>query len=236
VTTHHSRTAIATGTCLTFAVAVAVALGAVPRDAGTDAANVRTIGAAASHPVVAHVAAHHTAHAVTHHVVAHARHTAHVVQSHQTPTVAPAPTSASNLMSSLTVQPAAASLPADAANIKHPAHHKKRHHHKRRHHHHKPKPYIAPRTHPSASAVSSAISGLKQYVSSPFTPTASQVAQFGSSVCTAFDQNHTYAYVVNEITQKVHQIPFTSLKAGGADYVVKTAVTLYCPGYKSKVS
>jgi hypothetical protein len=237
VTTNRTRTAIASGTCLTLGVAVAVALGAVPRATSADGPSDRVIAAAASQSAVAQNAPHHLAPLVTHHAAAHLGRTAHLAQSHHAVTsTVTTPAAAGNLISTLTVQPAAASLPAEAANIKHPAHHKRKHHHKRRHHHHRAaKPTLAPRTTPSSSAVSNAIAGLRQYVNSPFTPTAKQVAQFGNDVCTAFDQGHTYSSVIGEVQQKVQQIPFTSLKSGGADYVVKTAVSLYCPGYKSKL-
>jgi hypothetical protein len=62
------------------------------------------------------------------------------------------------------------------------------------------------------------------------------VAQFGDAVCTAFDQNKSFSQVKAEILQQVKKVPFTTVTAGAADYVVKTAVSLYCPGYKSKVS
>ena len=65
---------------------------------------------------------------------------------------------------------------------------------------------------------------------------ASEVAQFGDAVCSAFDSNTSYAHVKAEIMDKVKQIPFTTVAAGAADYVVKTAVKLYCPGYSSRTA
>ncbi|MGN6474121.1 MAG: DUF732 domain-containing protein [Mycobacteriales bacterium] len=237
MTIQHTRTAIASGTCLTLGVAVAVALGAVPRVTGTDGAATSVVRAAASRPSVTHFAPSHSGHLVTHHATAHVRVAAPAATSAPVAGTATVPSPVSDLLSGLTVQPAAAAAaPASAANIRTHHHHHHRHHHKKKHHKQSSKPTLAPRTTPSASAVSSAIAGLRQYVNSPFTPTAKQVAQFGNDVCTAFDQGHTYSAVISEVEQKVHQIPFTSLKSGGADYVVKTAVSLYCPGYSSKVS
>jgi hypothetical protein len=236
VTTTHTRTAIAGATWLTFGLAVAAAIGVVPRATGSGEGVARLAAGPLSHAVRA-TSSHDAAAFMTRHALRVRPHALRGTARHAA--VSPANVrgvTARTLIAALTVQPvAASSTPSGSTNITQ-AHHKKRHHHKRRHHHPKPAaPTVAPRTHPSSAAVSNAISGLRQYVNSPFTPTASQVATFGNDVCTAFDQNHTYAYVVNEVEQKVHQIPFTSLKPGGADYVVKTAVALYCPGYASKV-
>ncbi|HVS68678.1 MAG TPA: hypothetical protein VHE56_09015 [Mycobacteriales bacterium] len=242
MTTHHSRTAIATGTCLTFGVAVAVAIGAVPQVSGTSSpATVSVAAPSAAHflRLPAHIAVAH--HAARH--VRHAAHSAHVATSTGSGAASSRPASnpASTYVSGFSAQPAdAGTTSAEAANIKHAVahHHKQRHHHKKRHHHHATttKPKLAPRTTPSASAVSSAIAGLRSYVHTPFTPTSAQVGQFGDEVCSAFDQNETFAHVKSVILAKVKQLPFTTVSAGAADYVVKTAVALYCPGYKSKVS
>ncbi|HVV76446.1 MAG TPA: DUF732 domain-containing protein [Mycobacteriales bacterium] len=243
MTTQHTRTAIATSTCLTLGVAVAVAVGAVPQVSGSSS-NQRVASVSAA-PPIAHSLRHQARVAAARHAVHHARRTAHLVHAH----VAAAPTSpvatspaaqppAGDLVTGLTVQPAAAATPSpEAANIKHRSPKHKKHHKKKAHHHKKPaKPALAPRTTPSAAAVSNAIAGLRSYVHTPFTPTSAQVAEFGDEVCSAFDQNETFSHVKSLILAKVKQLPFTTVTAGAADYVVKTAVALYCPGYKSKVS
>ncbi|HTJ73982.1 MAG TPA: hypothetical protein VL337_01330 [Acidimicrobiales bacterium] len=88
---------------------------------------------------------------------------------------------------------------------------------------------------PSAAEVSQAIATLPQYVSTIFTPTPAQVAQLGDQVCTAFDQGQTFAQVKATGLSMITQVPLTTVKPGGADWVVKTIVNLYCPGYASKL-
>jgi hypothetical protein len=248
VSTQHSRTAIATGTCLTFGLAVAVAVGAVPQVSSAE-----SHAPAAAHGVVQPALARlllNSEAAVARHDATHHRHRHHVLNSTrvhvmaQTAAHAAAPTAQHQVQSSpvesVSVESASsAGASAESANIKHAAPHHKKKHHKKKHHKktHKPaKPQKAARTTPSASAVSAAISGLRNFVHTPLTPTSAQVAQFGDMVCDAFDNGSTFAHVKSVILDKVQQLPFTTVSAGAADYVVKTAVSLYCPGYKSKVS
>lgn len=96
-------------------------------------------------------------------------------------------------------------------------------------------PVTVPRRVPSASEVQAAIAALPQYVRTPFTPTAAQVAQIGDQVCSAFDQGQTFTQVKATGLSMVTQIPLTTILPGGADWVVKTVVNLYCPGYASKL-
>ena len=96
-------------------------------------------------------------------------------------------------------------------------------------------PTQAARRVPSAAEVNQAIATLPQYVSTIFTPTPAQVAQLGDQVCTAFDQGQTFAQVKATGLSMVTQVPLTTVKPGGADWVVKTIVGLYCPGYASKL-
>ncbi len=258
MSTKRAHNAIAAGTCLTFGLATAVAVGAVPQ-AGS-ATPGPTVNAVAPRPDLAqllldpdlvlprepatplrrvmfashpHIAATSTAPS------RHARHSRHLRVPHH------ASAQSSSLIASVTVAPAVATADgpsAESANFKQaPAkkHHHKKHHHKKRHHHkrtHATKPALAARTTPTASAVSKAIAGLRNYVHTPLTPTAAQVAEFGDAVCTAFDQGETFSNVKAQILAQVKKLPFTTVAAGAADYVVKTAVSLYCPGYQSKVS
>jgi hypothetical protein len=120
----------------------------------------------------------------------------------------------------------------------------KKHHKKKTHPKTSPKktapaksaPTKAARIKPSAAALSSAVSGLKQYVHTIFSITSSEVAEFGDDVCSAFDQHKTYSQIKSQITAKVKQLPFTTVTAGAADYVVRTAVKLFCPGYTSRTN
>jgi hypothetical protein len=246
VSTQHTRTAIATGSCLTFGIAVAVAVGAVPQVATSDGAPPVVVHGVVQ-PALARLLLSARSTAVRHHAASRHHHVLNATHAHvmaQTATqsaASPAPKTAQREPgSSVTVEPAdARGASAESANIRHAAAHHKKKHHKKHHHKkaHKPAtPQKAARTTPSASAVSSAISGLRNYVHTPFTPSSAQVAQFGDAVCTAFDQQKTFSQVKAEILAQVKKLPFTTVTAGAADYVVKTAVSLYCPGYKSKVS
>jgi hypothetical protein len=110
-----------------------------------------------------------------------------------------------------------------------------KHHPKKHHKHHKAKPEKAARTTPTAAEVQSAIKGLKNYVHSIFSPSASQVAELGNDVCTAFDQGQSAAHIEATMLQKVQSLPLTTVLPGAAQYVVRTEVKLYCPGYKSRI-
>jgi hypothetical protein len=88
---------------------------------------------------------------------------------------------------------------------------------------------------PSAAEVSQAIATLPQYVHSIISPTPAQVAQLGDQVCTAFDQGQTFAQVKATGLSMVTKVPLTTVLPGGADWVVRTTVALYCPGYTSKL-
>jgi hypothetical protein len=113
--------------------------------------------------------------------------------------------------------------------------HPNTHHPKKHHKPHKPKPKKVARTTPSSAEVQSAIQGLKKYVHSFFSPSKSQVAELGNDVCTAFDKGQTVKQIEATMLAKVKKLPLTTVLPGAANYVVTTAVKLYCPGYKSKI-
>lgn len=96
-------------------------------------------------------------------------------------------------------------------------------------------PVAVPRRVPSAAEVQQAITTLPQYIHTILTPTPAQVAQLGDQVCTAFDQGQTFAQVKATGLSMVTKLPLTTVLPGGADWVVKTTVTLYCPGHLSKL-
>jgi hypothetical protein len=98
-----------------------------------------------------------------------------------------------------------------------------------------PVPVGVARVVPSAARVQQAISELPSYVHSILSPSPAQVAQLGDKVCTMFDQGQTFAQVKATGLQMVTQIPLTTVLPGGADWVVRTVVNLYCPGHSSKL-
>jgi hypothetical protein len=234
-------------------VALAVTLGAVPRDIdnahAASVASIVKIGAAALQ-TPQRVAPRP---ASVHHVVHKAAHIRTSAAGTPTSIVSAVQSSTSHVV---TGEPASADVAASTANkpatnkpatkkpvTKKPATKKpatKKHHKKTSH----PKktvpvkvtPTKAARVKPSASALSGAISGLKQYVHTVFSITSSEVAQFGDEVCSAFDKNESYSAIKSQITAKVKQLPFTTVTAGAADYVVRTAVKLFCPGYTSRTN
>jgi len=88
---------------------------------------------------------------------------------------------------------------------------------------------------PSAAEVQQAIATLPQYVRSLLSPSPAQVAQLGDKVCGMFDSGQSFAQVKATGLQMVTQVPLTTVLPGGADWVVRTVVTLYCPGHLSKL-
>ena len=94
---------------------------------------------------------------------------------------------------------------------------------------------VARRT-PSAAEVQAAIKALPQYIRTMIPPTPALVAEIGDQVCTAFDQGHTYAEVKTTGLQMLTQLPRTTVLPGGADWAVRTVVSMYCPGHASKLA
>lgn len=89
---------------------------------------------------------------------------------------------------------------------------------------------------PAASEVQQALGLLPKYVSTILTPSPAQVAQLGNEVCTMFDQGQSFSAVKATGLQMVTQVPLTTVLPGGADWVVRTVVSLYCPGHASKLA
>ncbi|MDQ2825543.1 MAG: DUF732 domain-containing protein, partial [Actinomycetota bacterium] len=98
-----------------------------------------------------------------------------------------------------------------------------------------PLPVTVARRVPSTTEVQNALSSLPTYVHTILTPSPAQVAQLGDKVCTMFDQGQSFAQVKATGLQMVTQVPLTTILPGGADWVVRTVVTLYCPGHLSKL-
>jgi hypothetical protein len=66
------------------------------------------------------------------------------------------------------------------------------------------------------------------------TPTAAQITKVGNDVCTAFDQGQTVAQVKATAMQMAGAYAVL-IPATVADSAVRTIVTLFCPGYTSKL-
>ena len=96
-------------------------------------------------------------------------------------------------------------------------------------------PALAARTVPSAAQVQGAIQGLTGLVQLPlfFQITPANVADVGNRVCTAFDQGQTFAQVKSTGLSMVSA--YVPVSDAAADYAVRKAVELYCPGYASKL-
>lgn len=201
-----------------LSLALAVSAGAVPKPG--DHGSVHTAAASAAEPVAAPVAPQADNAAQD------------AVQATVPTTAAPAPTTPTTVAPPKVTSPPTTKAPAPKATVTTAA----------------PAPAAAapavtvpavpvtvPRRVPSAAEVQAAIAALPQYVRTPFTPTAAQVAQIGDQVCSAFDQGQTFTQVKATGLSMVTQIPLTTILPGGADWVVKTVVNLYCPGYASKL-
>ena len=94
---------------------------------------------------------------------------------------------------------------------------------------------VARRT-PSPTEVQAVITELKRQVGGLLllvSPTPAQIAQAGDQVCTAFDGGQTFAQVkatgLSMIPASVTVSPAT------ADWAVRQAVALFCPGHASKL-
>ncbi len=96
-------------------------------------------------------------------------------------------------------------------------------------------PALAPRTVPTPAQVQSAIAGISGLVQLPFffQINAGHVAQVGNQVCTAFDQGQTFDQV--KATGLSMVSAYVAVTPAAADYAVRTAVSMYCPAYASKL-
>ena len=94
---------------------------------------------------------------------------------------------------------------------------------------------VARRT-PSAAEVQAAINELKRQVGGMLllvSPTPAQLAQAGDQVCTAFDSGQSYAQVK---ATGLSMIPASiTVSPATADWAVRQAVTMYCPGHAPKL-
>jgi methenyltetrahydromethanopterin cyclohydrolase len=61
------------------------------------------------------------------------------------------------------------------------------------------------------------------------------VADFGNQVCSAFDSGESYSQVKAAGLAQVAGNPFVTVTSADADWMIRTAVSMYCPGYASKL-
>ena len=88
----------------------------------------------------------------------------------------------------------------------------------------------APRTEPSKAALQGAIRELDARTNY-FRPTEKQIREFSGEVCTAFDQGYSYAEVKAGVLDSAKRAPYLGVSSADADYSVRSAVQLFCPGY-----
>lgn len=95
-------------------------------------------------------------------------------------------------------------------------------------------PTTAPRINPTDAQVVAAMQSLKSQI--PLLPVnAAYGRQFGDAVCSAFDQGNNFTQVKQMVMQAVSQIPLIKITLANADFAVRTAVSLFCPAYSTKL-
>lgn len=88
----------------------------------------------------------------------------------------------------------------------------------------------APRTGPTKAALQGAIRELDARTNY-FRPTEKQIREFSGEVCTAFDQGYSYAEVKSGVLDSATRTPYLGVSSADADYSLRSAVQLFCPGY-----
>lgn len=218
--TRGARKLLAAGAGSTLSLGLAVVVGVIPQSGATTT----SLQAAAVVPVAVTVPAVGEATATT--LVAAASTTLPVPSTTEVPmTTVPAadvtaplaPISSSASASAPALTPAPTS-PAPVADPVEPA-----------------APRVVPRRQPSSAEVDRALEGLRPYVRSIFSPGPAQVAEAGDKICTAFDEGQTVDEVTAAALALVKKVPFTTVGPGADEYVVRTAVALYCPGHASRL-
>lgn len=95
---------------------------------------------------------------------------------------------------------------------------------------------VAARTSPSPQQVADVIAQIKQRIAMSFEPNELHVRAFGDAACTAFDENRTAAQARDMVMQAASQLPSVTISTEDADFAVRTAVTLFCPGYSDRLA
>jgi hypothetical protein len=95
---------------------------------------------------------------------------------------------------------------------------------------------LAARRQPTSAEIAQVIAGVKTAL--PFvTLTAAQISQAGNQVCSAFDQGKTFAQVTTQVLATLGGAALGGLiPASVPAGAVRTLVTLFCPGYASKLA
>lgn len=93
----------------------------------------------------------------------------------------------------------------------------------------------APRVEPSKAAMQAAIRELDARTNF-FRPTETQIRDVGNQVCTAFDQGHVYSQVKAAVLEAAKQAPYLGVSAADADYAVRSAVAMFCPGHQPSLA
>jgi hypothetical protein len=94
-------------------------------------------------------------------------------------------------------------------------------------------PTLPARRQPTPAEVNQVIASVHALVPL-FTPTSAQVATVGNQVCTAFDQGKTLAQVKATAMQMAGAYA-ALIPDSVATSAVRTVVTMFCPGYTSKL-
>jgi hypothetical protein len=93
---------------------------------------------------------------------------------------------------------------------------------------------VPARRNPSSAEVMGALQTLKARI--PMMPLNESYARdFGNQVCSAFDAGSSFSQVVNNAIAAASKVPFFSLSQADAQFAVRTAVQLFCPGYAAKL-
>lgn len=95
---------------------------------------------------------------------------------------------------------------------------------------------VAARTSPTPEQVADVITQIKQRIVMSFEPSEIHVRAFGDAACTAFDENRTAAEARTMVMQAASQLPSVTISTEDADFAVRTAVTLFCPGYSDRLA
>lgn len=97
-----------------------------------------------------------------------------------------------------------------------------------------PQPTVVARLNPSSAQVVAAMQAMKARI--PLLPLdESYGRQFGDQVCTAFDQGSSHQQVLAAVLAEANKVPLVSVSSADADFAVRTAVQLFCPGHLDKL-
>lgn len=97
-----------------------------------------------------------------------------------------------------------------------------------------PQSTVVARANPSSAQVVQAMRTMQARI--PFLPiNESYGRQFGDEVCTAFDQGTVFGTVVAGVVAAASKVPLVTISTADAEYAVRTAVQLFCPGHSANL-